>query len=351
MKFLHTADWHLGASQHPLIYQEQMFPKLAEMARKHEVDFILCVGDVFDHTKPTQQVKDTLLKFVVENSDIDFIFTVGNHDYVDKARSYNSLEYLRILVDKVDNVSVYEEGFYHVSKHDVIMCVLTEEFKYDKERLDTVFSAPAMPIIVACHGMVPGYEVINGASTQASKRFCKKLQEDVDADYMALGDIHKRVEFTKTCFYPGSLVQKTFSCEDGIILVDDLSGKVKVEQLQLDLPKKVTLNLSGNGDITEAEIVSIVHENVADKPFLKLKFFLPQTVYASLDKEQIRNDLEDVTQSVVFDNDPIVEKRSRVGIEKIAKAKSVEEEVYITIDEDDTTLDKKKLKKVCSGYL
>ena len=116
--------------------------------------------------------------------------------------------------------------------------------------------------------------------------------------------------------------------------------------------KKVTLNIEADENgVTEAEIVSFVKSEIKDTCFLKLKFALPQTVYASLDKEQLRNELKDVVESVIFDNDPIVEKRSRVGIEKIAKAKSVEEEIYITVDEDDTILDKEKLKRVCSKYL
>ena len=351
MKFLHTADWHLGASQHPKIYQEQMLPKLAEMARKYKVDFVLCVGDVFDHTKPTQQIKDKLLKFIVDNDDIQFIFTVGNHDYVDKARSYHSLKYLKILDKKVENVSVHEEGWHYFKERDFCLFVLPENFHYNKEEFETFPNCDYVNLVVACHGTVPGYEVIGGEATKTSKDFCKKVQRDLGADYFALGDIHKRVTFSDRCFYPGTLVQKTFGCEDGLLLVD-ISDVVGVKHLRLDLPKKVTLNIEvDENGVTEEDVTSFVKDEIKDTCFLKLKFILPQTVYASLDKEYIRNELKSCVESVVFDNDPIVEKRSRVGIEKIAKAKSVEEEVYITIDEDDTILDKKKLKKVCSKYL
>lgn len=340
-----------------------MLEGLAGLGRKHKVDFVLCVGDVFDHTKPTQQVKDQLLKFVVENEHINFIFTVGNHDYVDKARSYHSLEYLKILEKKIDNVSVHEEGFYTEAHHGIDLLVIPETF--DLEEIEFIRSdlfcgvgnerkksKGKRPLIVACHGTVPGYEVVGGNATKASKGFCKELQEELDATYIALGDIHKRVTFSGKCFYPGALVQKTFSCEDGVLLVDIDGVDVQTEWLYLGLPKKVTLNIEvDENGVTEAEIVSFVKDEIKDTCFLKLKFSLPQTIYASLDKEQIRNELKGKVESVIFDNDPIVEKRSRVGIEKIAKAKSVEEEIYITVDEDDTILDKKILKRVCSKYL
>ena len=108
LKFLHTADWHLGATQHHPKQAENMLPELAKLAREKEVDFVLCVGDLFDRPKPDQTVKDSLINFLIHHEDIIFIFVIGNHDYSDKIRTYNSLKYLQILDKKLSNVFVLE---------------------------------------------------------------------------------------------------------------------------------------------------------------------------------------------------------------------------------------------------
>ena len=106
LKFLHTADWHLGATQHHPKQAEGMLPELAKMAREKEVDFVLISGDIYDKPIPRQRTKDDLLRFLLENEDLKFIFTIGNHDYETKKFDYFSLINLHLLQKKLSNIKV-----------------------------------------------------------------------------------------------------------------------------------------------------------------------------------------------------------------------------------------------------
>lgn len=51
MRFLHTADWHVGKTlvgRSRLDEQEQVCAEIVDIAKRERVDCILLAGDVFD---------------------------------------------------------------------------------------------------------------------------------------------------------------------------------------------------------------------------------------------------------------------------------------------------------------
>src|SRR5260370_41507230 len=56
MRFLHTADWHVGKTlfgKSRLDEQEQVIAEIIDIARRELVDCVLLAGDVFDTFAPT----------------------------------------------------------------------------------------------------------------------------------------------------------------------------------------------------------------------------------------------------------------------------------------------------------
>ena len=52
-----------------------------------------------------------------------------------------------------------------------------------------------------------------------------------------------------------------------------------------------------------------------------------------------------------MENDPIPDAHIRKSIEKVSKAKSLQQEIDIVLDEENYGLDKDKLRKTCRKYL
>lgn len=331
LRLIHTADWHLGAPRaHPIF--STALDTLVSKAREEKCGYILAVGDIFDRPKPDQETKDRLLSFLLNNQDIEFIFTIGNHDYTTKAKTYNSLEYLRILADKekLGNVTVLTSGEKYVSD-EVSVYAFDAWEALCKATPKNGFS------IGAWHGMLPDLNI---------KTMKHKKVAVTDAfDYVALGDIHKRLKISDNCYYSGTLYQKTYSDEAGIVIVSDTQAP---RSIQLGIPQKIALDVGYTpGETTEEEIVRKVADTVPTGNLIKLVFNLPITAWAALGKDYIKNELKDNYLEVILDNDPVSESVLRKGIQRVSQAKSLMEEIHILIEESDTKLDKKKLTSIC----
>jgi DNA repair protein SbcD/Mre11 len=86
MRFLHTADWHLGRQFHnaSLIEdQRHVLHQLVELAQDAEVDAFVVAGDVFDRAVPPAEAVELLdecLAELVLRLGIPVIMIAGNHD-------------------------------------------------------------------------------------------------------------------------------------------------------------------------------------------------------------------------------------------------------------------------------
>ena len=86
MKFLHTADWHLGKklnghSRHP--EQVEVLDEICRIAEEQAVDLVLIAGDLFDNSNPsiesTELFYKTLRRLSADGSRA-VIAIAGNHD-------------------------------------------------------------------------------------------------------------------------------------------------------------------------------------------------------------------------------------------------------------------------------
>ena len=212
---MHTADWQLGAPGVPPSYFETALHELRSLAIGSKIDIILCAGDIFDQPRPDQKVKDLLLRTILEMP-VHWVFTVGNHDYTDKAKSYHSLVFLKILEKdkKLDNIDVLEPGESRVvliNSNFIDFCAVKEwEDFYVNTREKNKFC-------IGCwHGIVPGLDIKNLNEKTQAERNAEKALNKSKVDYIALGDIHQPILLHDRCGYPGSLIDKTYA--DSLIL-------------------------------------------------------------------------------------------------------------------------------------
>ncbi|SHJ81284.1 Exodeoxyribonuclease I subunit D [Tessaracoccus bendigoensis DSM 12906] len=96
MKFLHTADWHVGKTlkgRNRLVEQRAVLGEIVDIALTEQVDAVLIAGDVYDTAAPSaeaqQIVNGALLKLAA--SGIEVIVISGNHDH---ARTFEAMRQL-----------------------------------------------------------------------------------------------------------------------------------------------------------------------------------------------------------------------------------------------------------------
>jgi exonuclease SbcD len=86
VKFLHTADWHVGKTlkgRDRLEEQKAVLAEIAAVAESHEVDAVLVAGDLYDTSAPSapaqRLVIQTLLR--MRRAGAEVIVIAGNHDH------------------------------------------------------------------------------------------------------------------------------------------------------------------------------------------------------------------------------------------------------------------------------
>lgn len=96
MKFLHTADWHVGKTlkgRDRLDEQQAVLAEIAAIAEANAVDAVLVAGDVYDSPAPSapaqRLVVQTLL--AMRRAGAEVIVIAGNHDHGPTFEAYRPL--------------------------------------------------------------------------------------------------------------------------------------------------------------------------------------------------------------------------------------------------------------------
>ncbi len=90
MRFLHTADWHLGKllhGQHLTKDQAHLLDQVVGIVEEHEPDVVIIAGDVYDRSVPPAEaveLLDKVLTRLVVEIGVPVIAIRGNHDSADR---------------------------------------------------------------------------------------------------------------------------------------------------------------------------------------------------------------------------------------------------------------------------
>lgn len=220
MRFLHTADWHIGKIVHEqsmLADQAYILEQLIEQAEEYEVDAVLMAGDLYDRSLPPKEavslVNQTLSRLINE-LEVPVFIIAGNHDsnerieYLSGVAEAKQLYMEGTLKAHTRKVSLKEADIYMMPYADHVMI----RQALDQPEIRTIEEAVAAQVeqitssdefdrsrinMVMFHGYV-----ISGSRTSLEESDSERPlsigtaewidQSIFDAfDYVALGHLHK----------------------------------------------------------------------------------------------------------------------------------------------------------------
>ena len=96
MKFLHTADWHVGKTlkgRDRLDEQRAVLAEIADIAEANEVDAVLVAGDVYDLSAPSAPAQQLVVQALLRmrRAGAEVIVIAGNHDHGPTFEAYRPL--------------------------------------------------------------------------------------------------------------------------------------------------------------------------------------------------------------------------------------------------------------------
>lgn len=220
MRFLHTADWHIGKIVHEqsmLADQAYILEQLIEQVEEYEVNAVLMAGDLYDRSLPPKEavalVNQTLSRLINE-LEVPVFIIAGNHDsnerieYLSGVAEAKQLYMEGTLKAHTRKVSLKEADIYMMPYADHVLI----RQALDRPEIRTIEEAVAAQVeqitssdefdrsrinMVMFHGYV-----ISGSRTSLEESDSERPlsigtaewidQSIFDAfDYVALGHLHK----------------------------------------------------------------------------------------------------------------------------------------------------------------
>jgi DNA repair protein SbcD/Mre11 len=289
VRFLHTADWHLGRlfhGAHLTEDQAHVLGQLVAICKDHRPDAVLVAGDIYDRAVPPPEaveLLDEVLSELVLGLKLPVVLIAGNHDSPGRLHFGSKLldgqrlhvrGHFRsecppiVLGDDHGPVHVYPIPY---AEPPIIRACLASESVIDhdsgmrallaKVRQSHVQGARA---ILIAHAFVAG-----GQGCESERPLSVGTAGTVDAscfagfNYVALGHLHRpqRVSFDGCAIhYSGSLLKYSFEEADhakGVTLVQMAAdGSCETEFLALT-PRREVRRISG----TMAELLGSPADN------------------------------------------------------------------------------------------
>lgn len=293
MIFLHTSDWHLGATEGERELREDQYFFIDEICRiieERKVDAVLLAGDVYDRSVGSASAI-RLYNYAMERICRDLKKTVltiaGNHDSADRLSSCGSLLekaglYISGAAEREARVVSFDDA-------EVFLLPWVTEEKvrslYPEERISDLTGAyqvltdhmrdrfsPDKKHIVVSHAFITNAET-STSDRAAEIGFATQVSASVfdGFDYVALGHIHKPQNVNGHIRYSGTPMPYSFgkeeSQEKSVTLLDTETMTQEIVPLPL-LHQRRTLTGTYeellNPDCPEEARTGYVRLNVTD---------------------------------------------------------------------------------------
>ncbi len=264
MRFLHTADWHLGRVYHGVSLLEDQAHVLRDFVRlaaELRPDAILLAGDIYDRSVPPAEavrLLDGVLTELVSGLGIPVVMIAGNHDGPDRLAfgagmlggagltvcgPVSAWVAPLLLRDAAGEVAIYPLPY---AEPALVRATLGDDSLGDHHaalgaQLQAIRAHhPAgLRSVVVAHAFVLG-----GAASESERPLSVGGSGAVGAalfegfDYVALGHLHRPQQAgSERIHYAGSLLKYSFAEADhgkSVNLVDmDRSGRCTVERIAL----------------------------------------------------------------------------------------------------------------------
>ena len=261
MIFLHTSDWHLGATggERDLWDDQKYFiDAICGIVREKRVDAVLLAGDVYDRSVPAASaigLYDYAMNRLCGELGVKVLTIAGNHDSAERLASCAGL---------LDTAGLYLQGAaqreprvveFADSQVFFLPWMTEEKIKslYPEERDGITDLTEAYRVAVnhmrekfipGKHHLLLSHAFITNAETSTSDRaaeigFATQVPASVfeGFDYVALGHIHKPQQVNPFIRYSGSPMAYSFGREEcqekSVTLIDTASMTQQVVPLPL----------------------------------------------------------------------------------------------------------------------
>jgi len=234
MKFVHTADLHLGKTLNDVSFLEDQVYALAQIAaiaREEKADAVLIAGDVYQKASPPSEAMAAFDRFITElaENDIKVFIISGNHDSSQRISYFSTLiresgvhvsERFEGKLQQIVLKDVYGEVIVHLlpflKPSQVRRWLPDEKITTYQDAVEAVLRYS--PIDEKKRNVLVCHQFITGSETSDSEEKAVGGLDNIDAsvfqafDYVALGHIHKPQRMMRdTLRYAGSPLKYSFS--------------------------------------------------------------------------------------------------------------------------------------------
>jgi len=245
VKFLHTADWHLGIKYKHLGDKAQeardirlkTVKKVLELAKDNYVDFVLVAGDIFDSNQVDRSLITELSKIFSQIAPTSVYLLPGNHDPLTMDSLYHDPVW-----QTLDNLTIFSEPE-PLMHGNVILYPCPVNQKQSREDPTQWIEAKSNNISIGvAHGNLQVGKIENNFPIDPQRT------EKSGLDYLALGEWHSLFKqkdskgITRTV-YSGTPETTKFG--------EDTSGKTVI--VKIDSPNAIP-------QITEIEVGNLSWE-------------------------------------------------------------------------------------------
>lgn len=285
MRFLHTADWHLGRLFHArslLDDQAHVLDQFVALVRDVRPDAVLIAGDVYDRAVPPPEavalLDDVLARIVVE-AGVPVVMIAGNHDSaqrLDFGARLLSARGLHVagrtgpetacvtLHDDHGEVRIYALPY---AEPAVVRDALGVDLSSHEAALGAQLDAIRASHPAGVRAVAVGHAfVVGGAVSESERPLSVGGSGAVGAglfhgfDFVALGHLHRPQTIGQRIHYSGSLLKYSLSEADHhktVSLVElDENGGVRIEPIALR-PRRDLRILTG-------DLAALVEAGMAD---------------------------------------------------------------------------------------
>jgi exonuclease SbcD len=268
VKFLHTADWHVGKvlkGHSRMDEHRDVLRELVAAARTHDVDAVIVAGDLFDTSAPTTEAQSLVLNalMALRGDGRDVVVLAGNHDNPQLFEVYRPLlgklglhvvgifrrpdagGTLAFTARSGESVRLGVLPFlshrYVVRAAEVLTGTPADHNRDYATRIGELVGALTAGFqsdtvnLITTHGTLPG-GAFGGGEREAQSIFSYYFEPSafpVSTQYAALGHLHRRQQIPGPCpiWYSGSPLAVDFGEEGntpGALLVEVTPGRPAV---------------------------------------------------------------------------------------------------------------------------
>ncbi len=308
MKFLHTADTHLGKKNYKITEREEDFYKafkyVIKTAINEKVNFIIHSGDLFETGRPEIKILIQAIEELkkLKEQGIKFYITPGNHDITTEGTIITILERVGLLIN-IANPRYYEIGKKIKLKGEMNDGAFICGIEGRTAKIQEIYENLEIEITNAKYKIFMFHHTVNSASQKFADMPLGLLPKGFN--YYAGGhwhSYHKQEYDHGTLVYPGSTEywdarEMREDKEKKVIIIDTETG---IKEITVPTRKIRVITIESNNltpeQITEKSMKELEKTKIEEGEFIQLE--MKGTLKGNIgmiNKQKIQNIIKEKT--------------------------------------------------------